>query len=362
MSVVIHNVIVHRIIAQDEQLVVLPRAKACAVSPEIEQLAQQLNHIYNSKPAKGVGGFTAESNPPPWQADAAAQDDGQPAQGAAEQSFAPNELQLQLEQWLAGERDYVAFSHGITALLIHHLNAFTTPETGFLVLSHFQHLATDYLLIALLDTKEHVEITTDLEFNISSHLDVAKMQLAARIDITQYQTNPVHNRYVSFIKGRVGRKISDFFMHFLGCEELLDVKQQNQTLLTHVESYLDSEQMDPQEKNASRSDLVQYYRDKIDAGENISISDVAETLAKTDQRQDFAAFTKNLDAPLEQSFQPDRAAIKTLSKFSGQGGGVSLSFDRALLGESIHYNPADDTLVIKGLPPNLRDQLQHTQD
>lgn len=371
MSVIIHNVIVHRIVAQEERLVVLPRAKACEVSPEIEQLAQHLNHIYNSKPGKGVGGFVTE---PPEQ-DAAANDaedldsaqnsdsnDATPQSAKVINPFAFNELQLQLDKLLAEEQDYVAFSQSITSLLIHHLNAFATPETGFLVLSHFQYLATDYLLVALLDTKEHVEITGELDFNVSSHLDMAKMQLAARIDITQYKTSPEQNRYVSFIKGRVGRKVSDFFMHFLGCEELVDIKQQNKTLLTHVEAYLDSEQFDPEEKHTSRANLVDYYKEKLELGEDISIKDVADTLATTDQHQGFESFTQTLEEPLEDTFQPDKAAIKTLSKFSGQGGGVSLSFDRKLLGENIQYHAESDTLVIKGLPANLRDQLSRWQN
>ena len=32
------------------------------------------------------------------------------------------------------------------------------------------------------------------------------MQLAARVDLTAWDTQPEDNRYVSFIKGRAGRK------------------------------------------------------------------------------------------------------------------------------------------------------------
>ena len=60
---------------------------------------------------------------------------------------------------------------------------------------------------------------------------------------------------------------------------------------------------------------------------------------------------------LRPTFQPDKAAVRTLAKFSGAGGGVTLSFDRNLLGDKVHYDPITDTLVIKGVPPNLKDQL-----
>ena len=49
--------------------------------------------------------------------------------------------------------------------------------------------------------------------------------------------------------------------------------------------------------------------------------------------------------------------LKGLAKFSGSGGGVTINFDRNLLGERVIYNPHTDTLMIKGIPPNLKDQL-----
>ncbi|WP_183071554.1 nucleoid-associated protein, partial [Salmonella enterica] len=40
------------------------------------------------------------------------------------------------------------------------------------------------------------------------------------------------------------------------------------------------------------------------------------------------------------------------------GGGLTINFDAMLLGERIFWDPATDTLTIKGTPPNLREQLQ----
>ena len=34
-----------------------------------------------------------------------------------------------------------------------------------------------------------------------------------------------------------------------------------------------------------------------------------------------------------------------------------MSFDAKLLGDRVHYDPSTDTLTIKGVPPNLKDQL-----
>ncbi|EBV4056717.1 nucleoid-associated protein YejK, partial [Salmonella enterica subsp. enterica serovar Typhimurium] len=54
----------------------------------------------------------------------------------------------------------------------------------------------------------------------------------------------------------------------------------------------------------------------------------------------------------------DRSTLRQLTKYAGSGGGLTINFDAMLLGERIFWDPATDTLTIKGTPPNLRDQLQ----
>jgi len=46
-----------------------------------------------------------------------------------------------------------------------------------------------------------------------------------------------------------------------------------------------------------------------------------------------------------------------MKKFSGAGNGVSVSFERKLLGSRVQYDVHNDVLTIKGIPPNLKDQL-----
>nr|WP_264757183.1 nucleoid-associated protein [Klebsiella pneumoniae] len=53
-----------------------------------------------------------------------------------------------------------------------------------------------------------------------------------------------------------------------------------------------------------------------------------------------------------------RSTLRQLTKFAGSGGGLTINFDAMLLGERVFWDPATDTLTIKGTPPNLRDQLQ----
>lgn len=334
MSAVIHHFVAHQLsVNAQQELTLVPKSSCFEVTAEIETLAQQINHAFNQKPGKGVGSFIENSD--------------------LENEF---EFKSSLLNVLDAPNGFVSFSQDACKKLIKSLVQVGAIETGFVIFSHYEFLATEYLMVALLNTKEHVQIDGALELTCNDHLDLAKMQLAVRIDLTQLKTTPEQNRYVSFIKGRMGRKVSDFFMHFIGCEELVDIKQQNKQLVESVDAFLASEQLDKTEQHQSRQIVSDYYKAKLEQGEDIELTELAESLPK-DSGRDFSEFNQALENPLETSFQADRSALKTLAKFSGQGGGVSISFDRVLYGDRIEYNQETDTLVIKGIPPNLKDQL-----
>jgi Nucleoid-associated protein len=54
---------------------------------------------------------------------------------------------------------------------------------------------------------------------------------------------------------------------------------------------------------------------------------------------------------------PDKRTITQFRRFPGRSGGVSISFDSHLLGSSIEYDEAQDRLIIKQVPKQLKEQL-----
>jgi nucleoid-associated protein len=344
VSALIHHFVVHQLaVNQQQELVLVPRASCFNVSPEIENLAQQINHAFNTKPSKGVGAFVTEnaeivsvSRDTLIQEEPSADKEPSANKEPSAETQTPHisTFKTLLEDMQSEKQDFVEFSIQASEML-------------------------KKSLIDIINTKEHVEINRDLELTSSDHLDLAKMQLAVRIDLTQLAVSAEQHRYISFIKGRMGRKVSDFFMHFIGCEELVDVKQQNKQLLTTVDAFLSAEQLDPQEKNQARETVSDYYKEKLELGEDIQIQELAAKLPS--DHVSFEEFNQGAELPLEEQFQADRSVLKTLAKFSGQGGGISLSFERKLLGERVSYDAGSDTLMIRGIPPNLKDQLLKSQ-
>ena len=333
MSITVKQIILHQIIkAEPEgenppQLSCILREQLLTITPEVEQMMLQLHQGYQNK-AKAYGVFQESS------------------------VFAQN-----LNRLLENEVDFLPFSHEATHLLITELSKYNFADNGTLVLCQYNFLATDYLFIALLDSRISMLVNEQLEIQRTEYLDITQFDVAARINLTDLQLNANSNRYLTFIKGRVGRKIADFFMDFLGAEEGLNPQVQNQCLLQAVSDYCVQGELNSEQTQAVKKQVFEYCKGQINSGEEIALTELSDTLPTLNQ-QPFVAFTQEQNYGLEDSIPPIRTALKSLTKFSGSGKGITISFDAELLNQRILWDETTDTLTIKGLPPNLRDQLQ----
>ncbi len=336
MSANVKQFVVHQIsLAEDGKLVFMPRNSCYEVSHPITELASGLHSNFNSKPSKGVGGFDPELNP------------------------TVHNLLTQLRQQ---EVSFYDFSIQASQQLLKAINEEAMLETGYVIFSQYEYLSTDYLMIAMLNTKELVTVNQQLELAQNKFLELSKMQIAVRIDLTQFEISEPDFRYISFIKGRMGRKVSDFFMNFIGCEEKVDTKVQNKQFVQQLDNYLSVQPLDAHEKHEHRETVAKYYKDKASLGENINVDEVDNILPKMSEStpgvpDSFAHYNASLEHPLEPQFQADKSMLNVMNKYSGAGGGISISFERKLLGQRVHYDVNSDTLTISGLPPNLKDQL-----
>ncbi|WP_315027625.1 nucleoid-associated protein YejK [Aggregatibacter segnis] len=333
MSITVKQMILHQVVKSNEeaenspQLTAVLREQLLAITPEVEQMMLQLHQGYQNK-AKGYGIFQESS------------------------IFAQS-----LNRLLENELDFLPFSHESTHLLINELSKYNFADNGTLVLCQYNFLATDYLFIALLDSRISMLVNEQLEIQRTEYLDITQFDIAARINLTDLQLNANSNRYLTFIKGRVGRKIADFFMDFLGAEEGLNPQVQNQCLLQAVDDYCVQGELNREQTQAVKKQVFEYCKGQLNSGEEIELAELSNELPTLNQ-QPFMAFTQEQNYGLEENIPPVRTALKSLTKFSGSGKGVTISFDAELIDQRIIWDEAADTLTIKGLPPNLRDQLQ----
>ena len=331
MSITVNQIVLHQLVkhAENETTTMesVLRDKPLTITPEVEQMMLQLHQGYQNK-GKAFGVFQENS------------------------IFAQD-----LNRLLENEINFLNFSQQSTKLLAQELGKYNFADSGTLILCQYNFLATDYLFIALLDSRISMLVDENLEIRRTEYLDITQFDIAARINLTDLQVNANSNRYLTFIKGRVGRKISDFFMDFLGAEEGLNPQVQNQCLLQAVSDYCEQGDLNKEQTQAVKKQVFEYCKGQLASGDEIALTELSANLPTLNERP-FVTFTEEQDYGLEETIPPVRSALKTLTKFSGSGKGVTLSFDADLLNNRIEWDPLTDTLTIKGIPPNLKDQLQ----
>ena len=331
MSITVNQIVLHQLVkhAENETTTMesVLRDELLTITPEVEQMMLQLHQGYQNK-GKAFGVFQENS------------------------IFAQD-----LNRLLENEINFLNFSQQSTKLLAQELGKYNFADSGTLILCQYNFLATDYLFIALLDSRISMLVDKNLEIRRTEYLDITQFDIAARINLTDLQVNANSNRYLTFIKGRVGRKISDFFMDFLGAEEGLNPQVQNQCLLQAVSDYCEQGELNKEQTQAVKKQVFEYCKGQLASGDEIALTELSANLPTLNERP-FVTFTEEQDYGLEETIPPVRSTLKTLTKFSGSGKGVTLSFDADLLNNRIEWDPLTDTLTIKGIPPNLKDQLQ----
>lgn len=328
MSLDIDQIALHQMIKRDEQtLELVLRESLLPANGPVTAMMEELHRVYSAK-SKAYGLFNEDS-----------------------------ELAEALRNCRKGQDDFLAFSRAATGRLRDELAKYPFADGGIVLFGHYRYLAVEYLLVAVLNSQSSMRVNEELDISSTHYLDLHHADIVARIDLTEWETNPESTRYLTFLRGRVGRKVADFFMDFLGASVGLDTKAQNRGLLQAVDDYCDQASLDKNERLNYRQQVYSYCNEQLQAGEEIELEELSGELAPLGEKT-FQTFTQEQGYELEERFPADRGTLRQLTKFAGSGGGLTLNFDAMLLGERIFWDAATDTLTIKGTPPNLRDQLQ----
>lgn len=333
MSINVSEIVLHQLQkteSESPELKTLLRENLLEISTEVDQMMLQLHQAYQTK-AKAYGLFKPES------------------------VFAQ-----QLNRLLEKETDFLPFSHSCAKMLAAELIKYPFADGGTFILCRYTFLATEYLFIALIDSRNSMLVDEQLEVKRTQYLEISQYDIACRINLTELKLDATSNRYLTFVKGRVGRKIADFFMDFLSAEEGFNPQVQNQTLLQAVSDYCEQGELSAPQTREVKKQVFEYCKGQMNSGEEIVLNELSQAMPMLNE-VDFSQFAQNADYGLEENIPPMRTALKTLTKFSGSGKGVTISFNAELLGERLIWDELNDTLTIKGLPANLRDQLERNK-
>ena len=299
-------------------------------SQATENLLNDLNIAYNAKTGKGWGFFHAQSGAFP--------------------------LSGWLQTFIDGG-NFIEFSRTAVEHLTRLMEESNLSVGGHVLFTHYQQGLTDYLVIAMLQQSESVTVNADLSVTPSKHLDFGNIHLAARINLSEWRNNPQSRQYISYLKGAKGRKATDYFRDFIGCQEGIDGPGETRTLLKAFSDFVESEDLGEESAREKTNTLVSYFMAQAKLGEPITLGELSE-LIDEDQPKSFYDFIKAKDYGLSETLPPDKKTLNKFRRFTGRAEGMSISFEAHLLGDKINFDEAGGTLTLRGLPTQLTEQLK----
>ena len=299
-------------------------------SQTTENLLNDFNEAYNAKTGKAWGLFHAESGAYPFSGWLRAYVDG---------------------------GDFIEFSRAAVEHLTKLMEESNLSVGGHVLFAHYQQGMTDYLVIALLQHSEGITVGADLSVTPSKHLDFGTISLAARINISEWRSNPKSRQYISFLKGSKSRKATNYFRDFIGCQEGVDGPGETRTLLKAFSDFVTAEDMHEDSAREKTQTLVSYSIAQAKIGEPMSLNELSE-LIDEDRPKAFYDFIRNKDYGLSPEIPTDKRTLNQFRRFTGRTEGLSISFEAHMLGSKVEYDKTVDTLTLRGLPTQLIDQLK----
>lgn len=296
-----------------------------------DDLMSQLNESYNAATGKGWGFFHQESGAHPFSG--------------------------WLDEYLAGVTDFLSFSATAVEHLTKLMEESNLTTGGHALFCHYQQGMTDYLVIALVQETEAVAMTEELALMVVKRLDLDHIRLAARINISEWQNNPKSKQYISYLKGKQGRKLNEYFRDFIGCQEGIDAPSETRTLLKAFSDFVESEAMAEDAAREKTHTLVSYSMAQAKLNEPITLDELSG-LIDEDRPKNFYDFIKAKDYGISESLPPDRKTLNKFRRFTGRAEGMSISFEAHLLGDKIKFDEIGGTLTLRGLPTQLTEQLK----
>lgn len=301
---------------------------------DYETLAAQLKRLFNSKPGKTYGRFSEDLGEHPFSA--------------------------WLKDYREEKQGFEGFSDRVLAHWGELIGRTRAEYSGHLLLVEEALADGDALFLYGLETDPAFFVSNDNRLDSQDVLSLARLNLAVRIEVSDWLSETPADNYMTAFKGRGSGDIGEAFLHLTGFRSNVDVPRETQTFLNAVEAYV--QEADAAQAQNIRTRAYDFCKEQSQLGEPVGIAELSGYLDESAPER-FARFAaESADWPETTVLHPDHRKIRKLVRIAASGNGMSLSFSSDLVNRAVHYDAEKDALVITRLPKGLKQQLQQFLD
>lgn len=299
------------------------------ITETTQRVVDDLNDLYTRRTSKSHGKFSDNEVDYPTQGHLRSYVEGQPG-------------------------DFADFTSRLMATLQVQARRRSNAAGGHVFFSHFERDTRQFLLVAIVNDKLGAALTRDMDVQDIQHLDMDGFRFAGRVNMTGWAAGDP--RYIGFLRGK--GDVSDYFKEFLGCDTTFQDREDTAGLVSALKQFAEDQGMDAQAKGEFLGRAKSICDRSAKAREELEFTALANELVPADPDSLINVLT-DPDRALNDRFVPNRRVLGSLVKFKAKTPLWSVEFEReALTGGNIIYDPDDNSLLIRGLPPELAEQLR----
>jgi len=328
----IENAILHQIETDmsSGDLSVHPRDQILPESEDLYFLLERLNQIYNDKPDKLFAQFQQDGESYPFQ----------------------NWLATYMES--GSEDDFVTFSNQGLDLLKVQLAQANFTGSHYVLFVHYKVGMTQFLMVLMLNNTDGFSVDETLNISDVKHLDISKMSIACRINVSEWQNSKNPIKYISFIKVRGKSKTADYFKQFIGCTDSVSSADETKSLLGTVDQFC--KDMDDEAAMATQQKVNEYCMNKANEDVPFTVQELTGEIFNEDP-DSFLGFASQHQMEVAQPIYADKKSLSSFNRISGKDREISISFSAHALKSRIQVDMDGDKLVIQGIPESLKRAL-----
>ncbi|MCJ8351945.1 nucleoid-associated protein [Moritella sp.] len=336
----IENIIVHEVRKEEDQSVatIFARDEENIVDAHAQTLSTQLSGLFR-KTGLLTGRFETPKKP----------DDPQPHfVTLLETHFDEDSFE-----------NFVAFSDAAARDFKRKLDGTGASKGGYLWFNHYTYNEENFLSIVLLRKKNGLALSNDLTLDRIEQLDLDKLHMAARINLTAWLSG-TSTRFIAFRIGRGATDVTEYFAKFVGCEEYTRARADTQNLVQVTKRYCAANNFSDDKSEDVKQFVFERCNTWLDEGEPVLLDRISELLDASFTPEEQGRFLEIAqDDPffLSNEIPIEKSALRGLTRYSGKTKKLSLSFDSDLINISVFYNESNEEIRITDVPIKLKEQL-----
>lgn len=251
------------------------------------------------------------------------------------------------------ENDFYECSCRMAQHLLARSNEQQLSTGGYILITHIQNNNHEYILVAIINPTTGSIVTPDFLIEDSKYLDIEKLRVAGRIDLTGWKDGA--ERYISFLKGQT--LVSSYFKKFLGCNDILIAKRETEKLKEALVSFIEERDLNKEDKGRFLENAYTTLRELSKKDIPLELNTIINILWPSDPDLLREKICQE-KYELSDGFVPDGRVIRSLVSFKGKSEHWELKFERAAIAEgSVRYDNEHDVLILSQIPDTLKEEL-----